>query len=298
MNSVCRFCRGKTKLLYTANRPNNKKKDITDYACTSPSFGLHGPLVRCQNCEIIYLDENDSQEKISTYYKVAEDPVYFAEQPARRLTFQKYLRKLEKYFPNKGKLLDVGTNTGLFVRLALDHGWQAAGLEPNKWAVEYAKKNYRLNLINKPFEKGTFEKGSFSAITMWDVIEHFTDPIAEMEKVYWYLKPGGVFAFSTVDPESLLARAMGTKWSWFMEMHRVFFTQAAAKKYLTEAGFTKIIFISHWRNLSLGYLATRLTAVNTLLSNVATGLISLLGLSKVIVPYYANDLYDCYAFKI
>ena len=132
---------------------------------------------------------------------------------------------------------------------------------------------------------------------MWDVIEHFTDPVSEMEKVFEITKPHGVFAFSTIDPNSLFAKAMGTRWSWYMEMHKVFFNKTSAEYYLKKTGFKKIVFTPHWRNLSLGYLATRLEAINPTLSKFAIKIVSTFQLSKVIVPYYANDLYDCYAYK-
>ena len=298
MNTLCRFCKNKAlSLLFAPNKNGDGGKRIADYACTNCAFGIHGPIVRCSNCQIIYVDEELTQEQVSTYYEVANDPLYFAEQGARRLTFQKYLKKLRSFFPKKGKLLDIGTNTGLFVRISLDNGWEATGLEPNKWGTEYAKKNYGITLVNKPFEKGTFKKKSFDVATMWDVIEHFTDPISEMENVFEIIRPGGVFAFSTIDPDSFLAKAMDTRWSWYMEMHKVFFNKASATYYLKKSGFKKVVFTSHWRNLSLGYLATRLEAINPTLSKFASKLISMLQLSKVIIPYYANDLYNCYAFK-
>jgi SAM-dependent methyltransferase len=243
------------------------------------------------------VDERNDQKEISAYYEIAEDPLYFLEQPARRRTFERYLTQLKLTFSKKGKLLDVGTNTGLFVKVAKDDGWDAHGVEPNRWAVEYARKNYGLKIINRPFEEKNFEKESFDVITMWDVIEHFTDPVAEMQKIFNLLKPGGVFAFSTVDPRSQMARFFGTKWSWYMEMHKVFFSRPAAKYYLEKTGFTKIIFKRHFRYLSLGYLATRAAAINPKLSSFLSLVIGNLSLAKLVVPYWANDLYDCYAFK-
>lgn len=294
MNNVCRFCQSETvSLLFPPNKEGVDKKRIADYACTNSAFGVHGPIVKCANCQIIYVDEKLTQEQVSTYYEVANDPLYFAEQEARRLTFLRYLKKM----PVRGALLDIGTNTGLFVKIALDNGWNATGLEPNKWGVEYAKKNYGITLVNKPFEKGTFKKESFDVVTMWDVIEHFTDPISEMAKVFDIVKSGGIFAFSTVNPDSLMAKAMGTKWAWLMEMHKVFLSKAAAEYYLNKVGFKKIIFSTHFRNLSLGYLATRLKAINPTLSKIIIKFIYFLKINKIIVPYYANDLYDCYAFK-
>jgi hypothetical protein len=82
-----------------------------------------------------------------------------------------------------------------------------------------------------------------------------------------------------------------------MDMHRVFFSREAAKFYLKKTGFKKVIFTPHWRYLSLGYLATRLIAVNPLIAKFSGKIIKFLGIEKMIVPYYANDLYDCYAFK-
>lgn len=297
MENLCRFChKGNVKLLYPSTQRNNSKTaDL--FACTNCGFGIHGPIVGCPNCHIIYVDEKISQKQISTYYEVAQDPLYFQEQPARERTFTNYLNRLEKAFPKKGKLLDIGTNTGLFVKLAKDRGWDAIGLEPNKWAADYAKKTYGVKLVNKPFEKGVFSPGSFLVVTMWDVIEHFTDPVEELRKVYWYLAPGGLFAFSTVDPSSLLAKTMGARWSWYMAMHRVFFDQTAARRYLEETGFERISFKPHFRSLSLGYLTTRLAAVSDSLARTSHQIVSLAGLPKTIVPYYANDLYDCYAFK-
>lgn len=294
----CRFCRvGNLREKYPSNEDHKEYGESNLFTCTNCGFGQHGSIVECQSCGIIYVDEKTSQEKISTYYEVSQDPLYFAQQEARKITFGHYLKRLNTVFPAKGKLLDIGTNTGLFVRLALDNGWQATGLEPNRWATEFAKKNYSINLINKPFEKNVFPKESFDVITMWDVIEHFVDPIEELEKIYWFLKEGGVFAFSTVDPGSFFAKSMGTRWSWYMTMHRVFFTRKSAATYLEKIGFKEIIFKPHWRYLSLGYLSSRLIAINPRLSQMAAGAVKNLGLSETIVPYYANDLYDCYAFK-
>ncbi len=296
MKEKCRFCgRESVSVLYHPTKAGEKQ--AAEFSCTNCGFGKHGVIVRCSNRRMVYVNEKISQKRISTYYEVADDPLYFAEQPARRRTFGRYLRRLAEIYPERGKLLDVGTNTGLFVRLAIDAGWGAVGLEPNRWAAEYAKKNYDITLVNKPFDRKAFPKASFNVVTMWDVIEHFNDPIAEIGNVFWYLRPGGVFAFSTVDPESVLARFSGTHWPWYMEMHRAFLTPATAEKYLRTAGFKKVIFKPHFRNLSLGYLATRLMAINPELAAFVGRLFKILSIDKIIVPYYANDVYECYAYK-
>ena len=297
MEKDCRFCRkGRLARLFSATNLG-QKMEISNFACTNCGYGNHGPVVKCQNCGIIYIDEKLSQLKISSYYEGVDDPVYLLEQPARKKTFEGYLAPINVLKPRRGKMLDVGTNTGLFVKVAQKSGWNVSGLEPSRKAVDFAKKEYSLTLINKPFTKGLFKNNSFDVVTMWDVIEHFEDPIAQIKKVSSILKDGGVFAFTTVDPESFLAKMMGTRWSWYMEMHRVFFSIKTARYYLKQNGYTKIVIKPHWRYLSLKYFAGCLAAISPQLSKMLISIIEVLGLSEVIVPYWANDLYNCYAIK-
>lgn len=296
-SNLCRFCkRNSLVLLYAANNKQQVKKPDF-FACTNCGYGVHGPIRKCSHCGMIYVDEPISQKKISQFYQFSEDPVYLAQQKAREATFRNYLKNLEKMSLQKGKLLDVGTNTGLFVKVARDANWQAQGLEPNDQAVKYAREHFGIDLIAKPFEKNTFPPESFDVITMWDVIEHFTNPVDEMAKVFRSLKRGGMFAFSTVDPDSFMAKLSGSSWVWYMEMHRVLLGKSASRLYLEKTGFRNIVFRPHFRNLSLGYLATRLPAISPLLGKLVTELVDKLAIEKVVVPYYANDLYDCYAFK-
>lgn len=300
MNKICRFCHHPSAFLFYPATNKGGQKLSSHFACTSCTMwggGVHGPIVKCNNCKILYVDEPITQKEISDFYQQTEDPLYLQEQQARQRTFQHYLNSMEKLFPTKGRLLDVGTNTGLFIKVALESGWDAYGLEPGKQAVEYAKKNFGIKLIAKPFETNTFSPQSFDAITMWDVVEHFTDPIAELKKVYRALRPGGMFAFSTVDPYSFVAKIQGERWPWYMEMHRVLLGRETALKYLREVGFVDIIFTSHWRFFSLGYTAKLWKSISPALASVFEMLGKELGISKVIVPYFAEDLYNCYAFK-
>ena len=80
-----------------------------------------------------------TQEQVSIYYECANDPLYFDEQGSPK----NYISETFKNYQKRSSF-DIGTNTGLFVKIAQDSGWGATGLEPNKWGVEYAKKIMEL----------------------------------------------------------------------------------------------------------------------------------------------------------
>lgn len=296
-NNQCRFC-GKTTIKKAFDRTNESdKKNPKLFACTNSGFGRHGKIVHCETCDIFYVDDQTDQEEITSYYEACDDTVYFSEQRARERTFNSYLNSIEEKVKRKGRLLDIGTNTGLFLKIARSRGWEVFGVEPSKSSVSFAKKNYQLDLVKSDYKKPLFPESSFDVICMWDVIEHFNDPIKELEKVYYHLKPGGTFVFSTVNPTSFLAKIMGTNWPWYMEMHRIFFSEKSAKFYLEKVGFKDVIFKSHWRFLSSKYLAGRLAAVSKPLSKFLESILSRTKIGKVLVPYYANDLYNCFCTK-
>jgi len=256
---------------------------INQYLCTSNAYGFHGPVYECTNCGLVFVVDNISTKSILDNYDRAEDPIYVAEQQARIQTFARHVHNLEKHHP-KGKLLDVGAYTGLFLYQAKLAGWQVSGIEPSSWAVSQSKKLYGLDLKHGIFKSGSFPKNSFDVVTMWDVIEHFINPIDAINIAYSYLSPGGVLAMSTIDVKSPVARILGKKWPWFMCMHRVYFSKETMIRALKQAGFINIKYYPHIRYISLRYFLSRFSSLK-------------LPFDDIIIPFYIGDLFDVYAQK-
>ena len=62
---------------------------------------------------------------------------------ARVRTFARTLRHIERLAGGRGRLLDVGTAAGAFLKAATDAGWDATGIEPNGWLAEWGRKQVR-----------------------------------------------------------------------------------------------------------------------------------------------------------
>jgi cyclopropane fatty-acyl-phospholipid synthase-like methyltransferase len=192
------------------------------------------------------------------------------------------------------RLLDVGAYIGVFVEVAQAAGWDATGVEPSSWAVEVAQRRgvrVRQGTQDSPWLDGQ----SFDVITMWDVIEHVPNPSAELARAYALLKPGGVIAVHTMDVDSLAARVMGERWPWLMDMHIHYFSPRTLGQMLQQHGFEVAWSGAQGRYLRLGYLASRLSALNRTLGRGAMALVRRLGLEAVAVPVNFGDLFTTFA---
>jgi 2-polyprenyl-3-methyl-5-hydroxy-6-metoxy-1,4-benzoquinol methylase len=271
-------------------------QNVEAFRCTSPGYGRHFAIVQCQNCGLVYTNPRLDGKQIINSYEAVEDPLYIEERDGRVLTFERHLRPLEKLHAPPGKLLDVGAYTGVFVEIAAKHGWDAWGLEPSHWAVEQAR-SHGLNMLEGTLARSGLADQAFDVVTLWDVIEHLTDPLAEIQQTYRVLKAGGLLVIHTMDIESLFARVMRSRWPWLMEMHVYYFSRRTLTKMLEQAGFKVIRAVPQGRYLRLGYFATRIGGFSPLLGKMLGGLFKVLHLHQVPIPLNFGDLFTAYAVK-
>jgi len=166
---------------------------------------------------------------------------YENDKAAMKSVFQRFLALIQLYAPQKGSLLDIGTASGYFLELARHNGWEASGLEISEYAAEIAQKK-GLRVKNGTLLTSNLEKNSFDAITLWDVFEHFQDPVENIKIIAESLRPEGIIAINSPDFNSLFARIMGKNWhSLIPPEHIYYFNPANTKKLLEKYGFKIIL---------------------------------------------------------
>jgi hypothetical protein len=81
---------------------------------------------------------------------------------------------------------------------------------------------------------------------MWEVIEHYTDPLSEARAAFARLARGGILALSTPNDGSLRARVYRERWRGFREgwEHLFFFSSQSLRTLLKRAGFSRVRFIT------------------------------------------------------
>lgn len=248
----CNLC-GDTQyeVLHRAKSGSNTL-NASEFTCTSIKHGNFGQIVRCRKCGLIYRNPRESSEELTDVYKNTIDDVYSYEARGRYLTFRKLLEFVSLY-GEPGYLCDVGCYTGIFLDLAKEEGWKVFGIEPSVWASAEARK-MGLRVINGTLEKLHCFDTRFDAVTMWDTIEHLSDPAGSLRTIGDNLKDNGLLFFTTMDTGSLFVKCLGKKWPWFMKMHLYYFTRETMTDMLKECGFTVLCIKTYSHIVSLRYL--------------------------------------------
>jgi 2-polyprenyl-3-methyl-5-hydroxy-6-metoxy-1,4-benzoquinol methylase len=179
-----------------------------------------------------------------------------------RRTARARLRRIRRRgVPDSGQpraLLDIGCGTGIFLDEARRAGWQVRGVEVSAYATQQARRR-GLDVACGSVEELELLAGAYDCVTLWDTLEHVSDPAGVLEVMARVLRPGGTLALSTGDVSSLCARLTGSRWHLFnLPEHLYFFSPAALARLLARAG-CQVLQVAHEVNwLPVSYLLERL----------------------------------------
>ena len=296
---ACNLCGADdARLVFPGTIPYHLNGHWEPFRCTHAGYGQHLDIVECRQCGLRYANPRFTEREILARYGAVEDPLYLEQLPGRLLTFRRRFEHFERFAgPAAGRrLVDVGAYVGACVQVAIARGWDAYGLEPSQWGVKQAQRmgvDVRLGTL----DTAPPEPGSVDVVMLWDVIEHFADPLAELQTAARGLRPGGWIVVHTMDCASQFARFMGRRWPWLLEMHLYYFSRATLRAMLEAAGFEVAHIYAEGRYLRLGYLATRLEPYSRPLARLLGRAVRRLGIEQRAVPVNFGDLMTAYARK-
>ncbi len=265
------------------------------YACTSTAYGVCGPIVKCRRCGLVYQNPVPSQDEIIGAYDGVVDQRYEEERSGRIETFSRDLAALQRHEPG-GRLLDVGCHLGLFLEVARAAGWDVKGVEPSYWCVQRAHQR-GLDVRHGTLDSVPLPAASFDVVTMWDVVEHLSDPLSELRRIHRLLRPDGLLALSTMNVDALFPRLVGRRWPWYMQMHLVYFSRRSLHNMLAKAGFRVVEMGAHKRVVRLSYLVSRLEPYCRPAYQMLDRLVRLTGQGDRLVAVDLGDIFVTFARK-
>lgn len=264
---------------------------VDAFRCTHSGYGHHAQIVECRHCGLVYANPRWPAETVLDAYSAVEDETYVEERLGRELTFRHHLHQMERIIGLAAgrRLLDVGAYIGVFVEVAGAAGWRAQGVEPSAWAAAEACRR-GLDVTVGTLATVEWPAESFDVVTLWDVIEHLVDPAAELERARRLLRPGGWLVVHTMDIDAPIARLMGRRWPWLMDMHLYYFSGRTLGRMLSDHGYEVVWQGAQGRYLRLGYLASRLEGMQSGVGRLARRTVNGLGWREAAIPINFGDL--------
>jgi len=110
----------------------------------------------------------------------------------REEPFRAALDQLERFLPQRGRILDVGCGPGGFLELCARRGWQVQGLDLSEIAATIASFRLGIEVFCGMLEETHYPDRAFDAATLLNVLDSTPSPSATIEEICRILRPGGV----------------------------------------------------------------------------------------------------------
>lgn len=234
-----------------------QKKSLKEIECNLCGSNNYTPIgnkysyqiVSCK-CGLIYVNPRPSEEEIDKIY----DKEYFSggyDFGRQKLDYIKdekvfkvfpkiILGMLNKKFPNKGSILDVGCAAGYLLEIAQDNGWHIDGVEISKFAQEIAEKKLGKKIFSSLNDPELLNK-KFDIVASLEVVEHVSDPASLLEDMRQFLKDNGILVVTTPNVKNANLYKSFLDWECILPpVHLYYFSKETISKMLEKAGYDVI----------------------------------------------------------
>lgn len=223
--------------------------------CGSTSFKRHCTvngitILRCKQCGLFFVNgikktDLDGFYEHNYYNNPNNDSIgyidYTTSYEADVFNYRRMLKLLERHTHGR-KLLDIGCGSGFFVKLLKEEGWDAKGIDPSKYAVNYGMKKYGVDIQQAAWEWDYSSEERFDVITLIGVLEHLEHPFRSLIKINEYLNQGGLILITTLNAGHYIHL-----FKFKPPEHLFYFTSPQIRQLLKKAGFKILKKKFHFR---------------------------------------------------
>lgn len=228
----CPVCQSQTFEVYLT---------VRDYTVSQEQF----KIVTCKKCGFRFTNPRPDSEAIGEYYK-AESYISHTNtskgliskiyQEVRKFTLKGKLNLINRLSPQKGKLLDVGCGTGMFLNVARENGWKVNGIEPDAGARAIAEETNQIKINDEILS--SFQQETFEVISLWHVLEHIHQLNETIEWLKARLSKDGSLIIAVPNHESKDAKIYQEQWAAYdVPRHLYHFSQNSIKELFAKHGF-------------------------------------------------------------
>lgn len=232
-----------------------KTKDFQCFLCSSqqglPFLQWEGgyQLLSCPACGAVSANIRADTKHIDDVYNNKIYYQKFEKEILKHYNYRKATQGQERFEyvvkrlglkPKTARVLDVGCGAGYFLSVLREHGVKGRGLEVNPMQVRYCRKR-GLDVDGSDLKDEP--DNHYDAITLFDVLEHLSDPIETMRLVCRKLKPGGYAIAYTPNIHSLSHDLMGSKQNILLPFEHFCFYNDKSFRYLARKTNSRVYSI-------------------------------------------------------
>ncbi len=253
----CPLCNSKKIEIFKKGTIDTESISKEDFKITDSSYGSIWDFSQCLNCSFVFSNPKPDEKSLISFYSKLEDTEYSDEWEGRGKNFLSILKRLGKINTSGNTLLDIGAASGIFVKLAIDEGYSAEGIEPSSQLVKEAEEKFGVKLFEGTIDNYGVKK-KFDIVTILDLIEHVNDPADFMKKVSRLVRKDGMIVLVTPDISSFPPKIMKEKWWHYRTAHINFFNIKSLKYLLEQSGFKIEKKYRYAWNFSFYYILSRI----------------------------------------
>jgi SAM-dependent methyltransferase len=206
--------------------------------------GYH--VVRCAGCGFLYRNPGVRPERLGDLYSGRYSRFLTGHYSTNRQL--RYRLVMDAFYPlfadGRGRrLLDFGCGAGQFLELAHERGFEGFGVDLSRDSVEKARErpSGAHAYFGAPGDVPEIAAGGFDVVTMWSVLAHLATPVEDLTTLRSLLAADGALMILTVNANSLLLKANGSRWSGFTRNHLKFYAPTTLPLLLRRAGFEAVV---------------------------------------------------------
>jgi SAM-dependent methyltransferase len=137
-----------------------------------------------------------------------------------------------------GRLLDVGCAAGFFLEAASER-WDVTGVELSGFAADYARREFGHVVHTGDIADAGLPDDSFDVVTLWNTVEHMSDPRTALAHVGRVAAPGALVVLTTGNASGPMARRDLANWNLMAPPeHLYFFDPSTITRLLADAGLS------------------------------------------------------------
>jgi SAM-dependent methyltransferase len=161
---------------------------------------------------------------------------------------QRWLMRRETLaqYKSAGALLDLGCSSGSFLASLKGEPWSLFGIEISPDCAKRAEAKSGAQVFAGDILAAPFGPETFDVVTCFHVFEHLYPPRQVLEKVWEWLKPGGIFYTLVPNIDSAGVRIFRSYWYGLeLPRHLHHFSPTSLRHLANSAGFQEVSLITH-----------------------------------------------------